>query len=85
MNGWQYSEWPAALGAFMAGILGLGGVQRYRRRNSHGGSDADKIVSAIQEEGRQSRALTHECHGEMKELLGGIKTDTEVLRDRGPG
>ena len=68
-----------------AGVIlgGAFGVNRYRRRN--GRSDADKIVAALQDEGRKTRDLTHECHDEMKDLLGGIKTDTEVLRDRGQG
>lgn len=78
-----------ALAALALVVLGGGGTKGYgwlRRRNGRNGlSDADKIVNALQAEGRETRALTHECHGEMKELLGGIKTDTEVLRDRGPG
>lgn len=72
-----------ALAALASGALGTKGVQRFRRRNGYGGpSDADRIVEALKEEGGATRKLTHECHEEMKGLLGSVLSDTRVLLDR---
>lgn len=74
-----------ALGALVLGGGTVKGYDRFRRRNRNGLSDGDKIVAALKDEGRKARELTHECHDDLVKLYGAIKTDTEVLRDRGPG
>lgn len=66
-------------GSVLTGVLGLGGVQHIRhRRNGNGLGGADKIVTALKEEGSATRVVLHETHKETAAVLAGMRENCSV-------
>jgi len=57
----------ALLVALAGGGFGVKGWEKWRR-NGHAGRDAQKIIEAIREEGRESRVVMRECAKEISDL-----------------